>query len=109
MVTTRGMLQHAAARAAFRFDRSAYIAVLHICGFRPLRTDFYRHRATGIERVTEQNVDRFVRTAKLESASRPRCGIYHGATAIRANGAVDAVEATIVYHGSCCIRDNPPA
>ena len=34
-------------------------------------TAFYRHRSTGIERLTDANVDRFVITASAEAAQLP--------------------------------------
>ena len=66
-------------------------------------TAFYRHRATGIERVTEANVDRFAMTARAEGVRLPKdSGYMHGSDDFYEQiGAVEAVpDRMIIYHGS---------
>lgn len=66
-------------------------------------TAFYRHRSTGIERLTDANVDRFVTTARAEAAQLPEdSGYMHGSDAFYEQiGAVEAVpDRLIIYHSS---------
>ena len=66
-------------------------------------TAFYRQRSTGIERITEANVDRFVRMAETEAAQlRPDSGYINGSDAyFEQIGAVEAVpDRMIIYQGS---------
>jgi hypothetical protein len=66
-------------------------------------TAFYRHRGTGIERVTQANVDRFVALARAESRKLPNdSGYMHGSDEFYEQiGAVEAVpDRMIIYHGS---------
>ena len=66
-------------------------------------TAFYRHKATGVERVTEANVDRFATTARAEGAKLPRdSGYMHGSDDFYEQiGAIEAVpDRMIMYHGS---------
>jgi hypothetical protein len=66
-------------------------------------TAFYRHKATGIERVTEANVDRFTTTARAEGVKLPKdTGYMHGTDDFYEQiGAVEAVpDRMIIYHGS---------
>ena len=66
-------------------------------------TAFYRHKATGVERVTEANVDRFVTTARAEGARLPKdSGYMHGTDDFYEQiGVVEAVpDRMIIYHGS---------
>jgi hypothetical protein len=66
-------------------------------------TAFYRHRATGVERVTESNVDRFVAAASEESKKLPGAPCYmHGSDSFYEQiGAVEAVpDRLIIYHGN---------
>lgn len=66
-------------------------------------TAFYRQRSTGIELVSESNLDRFVGTARAEAARLP-----HGSGYIRGSddffeeiGSVEAVpDRLIIYQGS---------
>jgi hypothetical protein len=52
-----------------------YLALLHYLGpASGTGTAFYRHRATGIERVTAENVDALISILKLESLSWRRTG-----------------------------------
>ena len=66
-------------------------------------TAFYRHRETGVERVTQANVDRFVRIARAEAAKLPKdSGYMHGSDDFYDQiGVVEAVpDRLIIYHGS---------
>ena len=66
-------------------------------------TAFYRHRTTGIERVTPANVNRFVAVANAESKKLPAdSGYVHGSDNFYEQiGAVEAVpDRMIIYHGS---------
>jgi hypothetical protein len=79
-----------------------YLALLHYLRVPPdSGTAFYRQRSTGIERVTEDNVDAFVRTAKRE-APPADSGYIHGSDAhFEQIGAVEAVpDRLIIYQGS---------
>jgi len=81
-----------------------YFALLHFLRV-PAQsgTAFFRQRSTGIERVTEDNVDRFVGTAKAEAARKPeRSGYIHGSDEhFEQIGAVEAVpDRMIIYQGS---------
>jgi hypothetical protein len=65
-------------------------------------TAFYRHRSTGIERVTEANIDEFVRKAKAESGRLPMdSGYIQGSDEFYEQ--IDAVEAVpdrlLIYQG----------
>ena len=64
---------------------------------------FYRHRAAGIERVTEQNLARFVPAARADAARLPKdSGYMHGSDAFYEQiGAVEAVpDRIIIYHSN---------
>jgi len=66
-------------------------------------TAFYRQRSTGFERITEANVDRFVRMAETEAAQlRPDSGYINGSDAyFEQIGAIEAVpDRMIIYQGS---------
>jgi hypothetical protein len=66
-------------------------------------TAFFRHRATGIERVTEANVDKFVHAARAEAAKLPRdSGYMHGSDQFYEQiGAVEAIpDRLTIYHSS---------
>jgi hypothetical protein len=79
-----------------------YLAVLHYLGGTDgSGTAFYRHRATGTERVTEACVDSYVSRAKQESP-RFEQGYVTGSNAFYEQiGAVEAVpNRLIVYQGS---------
>ena len=81
-----------------------HLALLHYLRVPPATgTAFYRQRSTGIERVTESNVDLFVRTAKADSALLPASsGYIHGSDDFFEQvGAVEAVpDRLIIYQGS---------
>jgi len=80
------------------------IAMLHFLRVKPESgTAFYRQRATGIERVTDDNIARFVTTAEREAALlAPDSGYISGSD--RFFEQIGAVEATpdrlIIYQGS---------
>ena len=66
-------------------------------------TAFYRQRSTGIERVTEANLDLFVRTAKADAANlAPDSGYINGPDEFFDQiGAIEAVpDRLIIYQGS---------
>ena len=66
-------------------------------------TAFYRHRSTGIERITAHNRDSFIIAAEQELASRVKPSDYmQGSDAVFEEiGRVDAVpDRLIMYHGS---------
>lgn len=66
-------------------------------------TAFYRHRATGIERVTESNLALFVSAARAEAAKLPGdSGYMHGSDQYYEQiGAVEAIpDRVIIYHSS---------
>jgi hypothetical protein len=81
-----------------------YIALLHYLRV-PANsgTAFYRQRSTGIERITEDNLARFVRTAAAEVAMLPGdSGYIHGSDPFFEQiGAVEAIpDRMIIYQGS---------
>jgi hypothetical protein len=80
------------------------LAMLHYLRVPPgSGTAFYRHRETGIERVTETNVDRFARIARAQSANLPKgSGYMHGSDDFYDQiGLVEAIpDRLIIYHGS---------
>jgi hypothetical protein len=66
-------------------------------------TAFYRHRSTGIERVTEQNLARFVPAAQAEAARLPRdSGYMHDSDPFYEQiGIVEAIpDRVVIYHSS---------
>ena len=66
-------------------------------------TAFYRHRATGIERITNANLATFVNKARSElSTLAPDSGYIRGSDeSYEQIGAVEAVpDRAIIYHGS---------
>ncbi|MFL6737285.1 MAG: DUF6445 family protein [Sphingomonas sp.] len=66
-------------------------------------TAFYRQRATGIERVTQDNVGLFVETARADAARlSPRSGYIHGSDEFFEEiGAIEAVsDRLVIYQGS---------
>lgn len=78
-----------------------YLAILHyLCDAPGSGTAFYRQRATGIERVTEGNVARFI--AAAEAAAGTSAGYINASTA--AYEQITAVEAKrdrlLIYQGS---------
>lgn len=105
MVTTNPAELTPAQRAP-HFDTTdpKHYAVLHYLNVaRGTGTAFYRQRSTGVERVTEENVAAFVRTAQHEAASLPPgSGYILGSNAhFKEIGSVDAVpDRLIIYPGS---------
>lgn len=66
-------------------------------------TAFYRQRATSIERVTEANLETFIRTAKADASRLPPASAYiQGSDEFfEQTGAVEAVpDRMIIYQGS---------
>jgi hypothetical protein len=66
-------------------------------------TAFYRHRATGVERVTEANLQQFVSAAKAEAATLPADSGYiaNSDEFYEQIGAVEAIpDRLIMYHGN---------
>lgn len=81
-----------------------YFALLHYLRVPPgSGTAFYRQRSTGIERVTEANIDRFVSTAKREAALLPLdSGYISGSDQFFEQiAAIEAVpDRLLIYQGS---------
>jgi hypothetical protein len=81
-----------------------HLALLHYLVVPPNSgTAFYRQRSTGIERVTETNLDQFVRTAKADAAALPpSAGYIEGSDEFFEQiGAVEAVpDRMVIYQGS---------
>lgn len=66
-------------------------------------TAFYRHRSTGIERVTQENIDMFVEAAKADAAKLPTAsGYIQGSDEFYEQiGAVQALpDRLVIYQGS---------
>lgn len=105
MVTTRPSALSPPQRAP-HFDTTDqnHLALLHYLRV-PLGsgTAFYRQRATGIERVTKDNAEQFIRAAKRDSAGlRPGSGYIEGSDDFFEEiGAVEAVpDRLLIYQGS---------
>lgn len=105
MITTRPSALTMPQRAP-HFDTTdqKHLALLHYLRV-PLEsgTAFYRQRSTGIECVTQANIDLFVETAKAEVAKLPPdSGYIHGSNQFFEEiGAVEAVpDRLIIYQGS---------
>ena len=81
-----------------------YLALLHYLRVPPgSGTAFYRQRSTGIERVTDANLDLFVSTAKAAEAKlADDSGYIHGSNEFYEEiGAVEAVpDRMLIYQGS---------
>jgi hypothetical protein len=105
MITTRSSALTMPQRAP-HFDTTdqKHLALLHYLRVPPESgTAFYRQRSTGIERVTESNIDLFVETAKAEVAKLPsNSGYIHGSNQFFEEiGAIGAVpDRLIIYQGS---------
>lgn len=105
-MVTANPLELRDAQRAPHFDSTdqKYYAVLHYLRVpEGTGTAFYRQRSTGIERVTEANIARFVTTAEREAAMLPRdSGYIHGSDEFFEQiGAVEAVlDRVIIYQGS---------
>jgi hypothetical protein len=94
------------AQRAPHFDTTdqKHLALLHYLSVPPgSGTAFYRQRSSGIERVTEANLQLFVRTAKADAARLPPdSGYIQGSNEFYEQiGAVEAVpDRMIIYQGS---------
>ena len=94
------------AQRAPHFDSTdqKYLALLHYLRVPDgTGTAFYRQRSTGIERVTEDNVARFVGTATAAAASLPpNSGYIQGSDAFYEQiGLVEAIpDRMVIYQGS---------
>lgn len=105
MVTTRPSELSPPQRAP-HFDTTdqKHLALLHYLRVPPESgTAFYRQRSTGIERVTETNLQQFVSVAKTDAANLPpRTGYIQGSdAAFEQIGGVEGVpDRLIIYQGS---------
>ena len=105
MVTAKPSELREAQRAP-HFDSTdqKYFALLHYMRVPDgTGTAFYRQRSTGIERVTEANIARFVTTAEREAAMLPTdSGYIHGSNEFFEQiGAVEGVaDRLVIYQGS---------
>jgi hypothetical protein len=81
-----------------------YLAVLHYLSVPPgTGTAFYRHRSTGVERVTDANLDLFVAAAKSDAARLPPDASYiQGSDEFYERiAAIEAVpDRLLIYQGS---------
>lgn len=104
VTTLPDQLQPAQRVPHFDSSEQRLIAVLHYLRVPAgTGTAFYRHRSTGIERITRQNLDRFVSVAEKELASGPNPrGYMQGSDEVFEQiGRVEAVpDRLIMYHGS---------
>ena len=105
MVTARPSELRSAQRAP-HFDSTdqKYFALLHYLRVpQGTGTAFYRQRSTGIERVTEANIAKFVTTAEAQAAMLPPDSGYIGGSDqfFDQIGAVEGVaDRLIIYQGS---------
>jgi hypothetical protein len=105
MVTAKPSELREAQRAP-HFDSTdqKYFALLHYLRIPDgTGTAFYRQRSTGIERVNEANIARFVTTAEKEAAMLPKdSGYIHGSNQFYEQiGAVEGVvDRLVIYQGS---------
>jgi hypothetical protein len=105
IVTSRPLdLQPAQRAPHFDSTDQKYYALLHYLRVPPNSgTAFFRQRSTGIERVTDENLDSFVRTARGEAAALGHDSGYIQGTNdyFEQIGAVEAVpDRLIIYQGS---------
>lgn len=81
-----------------------YLALLHYLRVpEGSGTAFYRQRSTGIQRVTEQNLSRFVATARREASLLPHdSGYIHGSDPyFEQVGSIEAIpDRLLIYQGS---------
>lgn len=105
-MVTRAPAELSPPQRAPHFDTTdqKHLALLHYLRVPPNSgTAFYRQRATGIERVTEDNLEQFVRAAKA-AASRlpPEAGYIRGSDDhYEQIGAVEAApDRLVIYQGS---------
>ncbi|MFT4075955.1 MAG: DUF6445 family protein [Asticcacaulis sp.] len=104
-MVTRGPETLSANQRVPHFDDTDpnYLAILHYLSPTQGRgTAFYRHRATGIERVTAENVDALVTLLRLESPQWPQEGYINGSNAwFEQIGEIEAVpDRLAIYPGS---------
>lgn len=105
-VVTTAPKQLQPAQRVPHFDSSEQnlIAVLHYLRVPAASgTAFYRHRSTGIERITATNRDRFIAAAEPELASRSKPPDYMQGSddVFEEIGRVEAIpDRLIMYHGS---------
>ncbi len=89
-----------------------YLAILHYLSPTPgTGTAFYRHRATGIERVTIENVDALITMLKLESAQWPQSGYIIGSNAqFEQIGEIEGVPDRLAIYQGCLLHSGiiPP-
>jgi hypothetical protein len=114
MVTARPAELKPAQRAP-HFDSAdhKYLALLHYLRVpADSGTAFYRQRSTGIERVSEANIARFVTTAEREAAQlAPDAGYVAGSDAFfEQTGAIEAVVDRLVIYQGCLLHSGiiPP-
>jgi hypothetical protein len=105
MVTTPpGALSDPQRAPHFDTTDQKHFAVLHYLNVpEGSGTAFYRQRSTGIERVREDNVARFVKAAEAETARLPpEAGYIHGSDEFFEQiGAIEAVpDRLVIYQGS---------
>lgn len=105
MVTARPSDLRPAQRAPhFDSPDARYLALLHYLRVPAASgTAFYRQRSTGIERVTEANIARFVTTAEREAAELPSgSGYITGSDRFfEQTGVVEGVaDRLVIYQGS---------
>lgn len=88
----------------FDSENPRHLALLHYLRVPEASgTAFYRQRSTGIERVTEANLNRFVSMARQEAALLPtNTGYIHGSNEFFEQiGSVEAVpDRLVIYQGS---------
>ena len=105
-MVTRHPSKLSSAQRAPHFDSTdqKYFALLHYLRVPPdSGTAFYRQRSTGIERVTESNLDQFVRAAKADAAQLAAdSGYIRGSDEyFEEIGKVEAVaDRMVIYQGS---------
>jgi hypothetical protein len=105
-IVTKQPTDLSAPQRAPHFDTTddKHLAMLHYLRVPPgTGTAFYRQRATGIERVTPENIDQFVGIAKADAARlSPNSGYIHGSDDFFEQiGTVEAVpDRLIIYQGS---------
>jgi len=75
IATPEAALQPGQRRPHFDSSRPSYLAILHYLNPGDFcDTGLFRHRATGIERITEENVDAYLRACEEEAAARGQQG-----------------------------------
>jgi hypothetical protein len=90
-----------------------HLALLHYLRVPPSSgTAFYRQRSTGIERVTQSNIDEFVRTAKSDAAKLPSgAGYIQGSDDyFEQIAAVEALPDRLIIYPGCLLHSGiiPP-